>query len=77
MKTESQQRMVRRVHVIPTNDKDLHAAQMSCWCFPVHIHGGTVVHNAADCREKTERLDGVGYRDGKWVNVVEHVAPNK
>lgn len=63
----------RRVHVIPLNDKDIHYAQMECWCHPGEIYGGVVVHNAADCREKFERQTGDGYPDKAWANIGEYV----
>lgn len=65
--------MKRRVHVIPVGDKDIHAAQLMCWCHPLELEGGTVVHHAADCREKHERQTGSGYPDKKWVNIAEYI----
>jgi hypothetical protein len=63
--------MGRRGHVVPVNDRQPHEAGMKCWCHPLHLHGGTVVHNAADCRERIERHDGKEYAEGRWTLVYQ------
>lgn len=62
--------MSRRIHCLPIGDKDVHAAQETCWCHPTEIEPLLWVHNAADCREARERITGQKCSDG-WVNVAE------
>jgi hypothetical protein len=63
-----------RVHVIPTGDTHLHAAQMSCWCFPTDTEKGLVVHNAKDCREVRQR-GTYDFQNG-WTPVAEYFIPD-
>lgn len=71
----SVQRMVRRIHVLPVGDVELHAAQSICWCHPTETEPKLWVHNAKDCREARERATGEKCGDG-WVNIAEYVPPN-
>jgi hypothetical protein len=59
------------IHVIPIGDTDIHAAQGTCWCHPLH-RDGVYTHNAKDCREASERHTGEQSSEG-WVLVREMV----
>jgi hypothetical protein len=72
--TGSLRRMVRRLHVIPIGDEEIHAAQTLCWCHPTAFEAPLWVHNARDCREAKERATGVKCSDG-WVTIAEYVEP--
>jgi hypothetical protein len=64
---------VRRLHVIPVNDHDLHNAQSSCWCHPTEVQAHLFAHNAKDCRESRERMTGKGCPLSEWVIVGEEI----
>lgn len=61
----------RRCHILPVDDREPHEAGMACWCHPLHLHAGTVIHHAADCRERFERVNGTEYAEGRWTRVCE------
>lgn len=65
---------VRRLHVIPVGDREIHAAQESCWCHPAHTGSNVWVHNAKDCREARERATGEKCSEG-WINIAECIMP--
>ena len=69
------ERFVRRIHVIPIGDVELHAAQEICWCHPIETEPKIWVHNAKDCREARERATGEKSSEG-WINIAEYVPPN-
>ena len=68
--------MVRRIHVLPVGDMEIHAAQELCWCHPTETEPRLWVHNAKDCREARERATGKKCSDG-WIFIAEYVPPNK
>ena len=45
------------IHVLPQNDEREHLLSEFCWCEPRN-DAGVMVHNAADCREISERVTG-------------------
>lgn len=71
----SLKRMVRRIHVLPVGDAEIHSAQEICWCHPTETEPRLWVHNAKDCREARERATGEKCSDG-WINIAEYVPPN-
>jgi len=73
--SDSLERLVRRIHVVPIGDEELHAAQEICWCHPTETEPRLWVHNAKDCRESKERATGEKCSDG-WISVAEFIAPN-
>ena len=68
--------LLGRVHCIPLNDVDLHAASMECWCHPTEVDPLVVAHNAGDCREARERVGRPDPGAG-WVRVLEYVTERK
>jgi hypothetical protein len=42
------------VHVIPLNDLREHVELDTCWCNPMLLEDGLIVHNAMDGRELFE-----------------------
>lgn len=75
---------VRRLHVIPIGDHDVHAAQEICWCHPVlqqahewphKAQSPLWVHNAKDCRESQERAGNENASEG-WIIIAEYVTEN-
>lgn len=66
---------MKRIHVIPVGDKDVHCAQSTCWCCPIQTHTGVLTHNAKDCREAHERSTGKKSSDG-WVIIAEMLTPD-
>lgn len=73
--SRSVERLVRRIHVLPIGDVELHAAQELCWCHPTETEPRLWVHNAKDVREARERATGEKCSDG-WINIAEYVPPN-
>ena len=63
---------LRRLHVIPLGDVDVHAAQEICWCHPTETQPGLWVHHAKDCREAQERMHNRGCSEG-WTNIAEYI----
>lgn len=69
------------VHVMPINDERSHSCSADCWCSPrveyldpatnlPYPRGPMVVHNAADCREVSERVTGEPVSaEQKWETV--------
>ena len=55
-------------HVVPLDDEREHDLSLACWCQPLE-DGWTIIHHAADCREKYERQ---GMSTGKqWAVILE------
>ena len=47
------------LHIIPIGGKEPdHAATPMCWCHPLYDKTARAVHNARDCREAYERVNG-------------------
>lgn len=70
----SLERLVRRIHVMPIGDVDIHSAQEICWCHPTETTPNVWTHNAKDCREASERRTGERCSAG-WVNIAEYKQP--
>lgn len=71
------------LHCIPNNDEREHELSADCWCGPAvdwldpetglpwAAGSFRAIHNAADCRETAEELDGFTMAPGKDWSVVE------
>jgi len=64
--------MTSRVHVLPLDDLQFHAASDLCWCRPTFLPSGVICHHALDGREAAERQHGFGTGRG-WLKQIEYV----
>lgn len=64
--------MTSRVHVLPLDDEQFHAASDLCWCHPTFLPSGVICHHALDGREAAERQHGFGTGRG-WLKQIEYV----